>query len=66
MSRWNAASDYDYFDHPRPMRLCEGRGCENEVDISHPSVFCAQCEADAAYRLAQQRQRELEERRRAS
>ena len=57
----------DPFDaQPSEYRLCEGRGCEELVHLSSTSVFCAQCEADAAYRVAQQRQREIEERRRAS
>lgn len=63
--RW---ADTDEFESQNwtEWRLCEGRGCGELVHLSRPSVFCAQCEADAAYRLAQQRQRELEERRRAS
>ena len=69
MSRFDANSDLDYYCNQTgpEFRLCEGKGCENQVLISAPSVFCAQCEADAAYRLAQQRQRELEDaQRRAS
>jgi hypothetical protein len=67
MSRWDANSDLDYTDMGgRFTRPCERPGCPNAVDLSAPSVFCADCLADAEARVMTQRTRELHERRRAS
>jgi hypothetical protein len=53
MSRWDAASDRDYYDrtwsdYPREIRLelpptiCATEGCENQAD-GHK--YCGRCEA---------------------
>lgn len=64
MSRWDADSDLDYFfSGVLFARPCEERGCENHVDLSSTSIFCADCLRRHEDQLAAQRTRELHERR---